>query len=539
MQQQLASRVQNVVSVALDLVPFAMLIADGSARVIGANRRWTEMTGLDQQRSLESGWLHGLTADSRLRLQAEVHRVLAEGGTSSSDHQIIGATKPRWSRWWLSRHVVDSTPLIAMAAADVDDDYARQASLYHLATHDSLTGLANRSHFMQAIDQALRRNERQSRRVGVVYVDLDGFKKVNDEGGHSLGDRVLFAIGARLRHAVRSADTVARIGGDEFAVLCEGLNAAEQAEIVARRIEHALSESVELDGERWLVPASVGAAVDRGAPDTAENLVDRADRAMYSIKQSRRSVTLLDEPTVDPTTTTTSERAPATAAARPGVAASGAGVVSGAVAASGAGVAPPVSPPPAPPASAGAPAAGSTGRPAEGGGAAPASSPASPPASTGRPAGDTAAAAAPATGGAVSPPASPGAPTAVPGGPAPASPRAGSEPAGARGPAPASAGVNRPVAGASGISVPAPAGPAGGQPSGGAGGQPSGGAGESAVDPPADAGPLGAADRGRVESDVEGLRESLASIRSMLDRLLTPEPPTIDIRDPEVRGRQP
>lgn len=281
---------------ALELVPFAMLVADGTGQVLGVNQRWVDMTGLDASRSLGRGWMDALIGDSRMQLQHELDQVAAEGGTSCSDHQLAAADSPRWSRWWLSRHVHGGIPLVALAAADVHDDYARQASLYHRATHDALTGLANRSHFVESIEQALRRNQRQARLVGVVYVDLDGFKHVNDRGGHSLGDRVLLAIGSRLRHVVRASDTVARIGGDEFAVLCEGLTDEEQAEVVASRIEDALAKSVELDGERWLVPASVGAAVDRGGPDSAEDLMDRADRAMYMSKHARQAPDEVDLP---------------------------------------------------------------------------------------------------------------------------------------------------------------------------------------------------------------------------------------------------
>lgn len=288
-EQQLRGRAHNTAIAALEVVPFAMLIADGSAQVLAVNGKWMELTGLGRANSLGPGWLSVLDPEARARLREDVLRVAREGGTVTVDYEIGGGPLKRWTRWWISRHELDGIPLVAIAAADVDDDYARQANLYHLATHDSLTGLINRSHFIECIDQALLRSQRQARRVAVVYVDLDGFKGVNDRGGHSLGDRVLFAIASRLRHAVRAADMVARIGGDEFAVLCEGLTASEQADVVARRIALALSESVELDGERWSVAASVGAAVDRGDPDSAEALVDRADRAMYSVKHGRRA----------------------------------------------------------------------------------------------------------------------------------------------------------------------------------------------------------------------------------------------------------
>ena len=287
-EQQMRGRVHTTAIAALEVVPFGMLIADGSAQALAVNQKWMDLSGLGRAESLGAGWLSVFDPEHRARLREDVLQVAQDGEGVTVDFPVTAAPRNRWTRFWISRHQLDGLPLLAIGAADVDDDYSRQANLYHLATHDSLTGLINRSHFMECIEQALRRNQRLARHVGVVYVDLDGFKRVNDRGGHSLGDRVLFAIAARLRHAVRSADMVARIGGDEFAVLCEGLGAADQAEVVARRIATALTESVELDGERWSVAASVGAAVDRGDPDNAEDLVDRADRAMYSIKISRR-----------------------------------------------------------------------------------------------------------------------------------------------------------------------------------------------------------------------------------------------------------
>ncbi|MGC8511769.1 MAG: diguanylate cyclase domain-containing protein [Acidimicrobiales bacterium] len=278
----------TTIAAALDVVPFAMLITDSSGSALSVNHRWSALSGLSVESSLGLGWLEALTAEARHHLLANLREVAAHSENLTEDYQIGASSQRRWIRWWISHHEVAGVSMLAVAAADVEADYARQADLYHLATHDSLTGLFNRRHFMEAIDQALLRNQRSSRHVGVVYVDLDGFKGVNDRAGHAMGDRVLSAVGARLRHAVRSADLVARIGGDEFAVLCEGLGEEEQAEVVANRIAAALAESVELEGERWSVTASVGAAVDVDGRLTASELIDRADRAMYSIKHTRR-----------------------------------------------------------------------------------------------------------------------------------------------------------------------------------------------------------------------------------------------------------
>ncbi len=278
----------TTIAAALDVVPFAMLITDTSGSALSVNHRWSVLSGMSVESSLGTGWLEALPAEARHHLLANLREVAAHSENLTEDYQIGASSQRRWVRWWISHHEVAGVSMLAVAAADVEADYARQADLYHLATHDSLTGLFNRRHFMEAIDQALLRNQRSSRHVGIVYVDLDGFKGVNDRAGHAMGDRVLSAVGARLRHAVRSADLVARIGGDEFAVLCEGLGEEEQAEVVANRIATALAESVELEGERWSVTASVGAAVDVDGRLSASELIDRADRAMYSIKHTRR-----------------------------------------------------------------------------------------------------------------------------------------------------------------------------------------------------------------------------------------------------------
>jgi diguanylate cyclase (GGDEF)-like protein len=284
----LSTGAHRTVLAALEVVPFAMLILNERAAALAVNQRWSDLSGLGPPDSVGAGWLSIVDHEERDRLRSQVVQVASTGGNATSDRIVSTGAKGRWTRWWMSRHELDGAAFVAAAVVDVDEDYARLEGLYHLATHDALTGLLNRNHFLECIEQALRRNQRAARRVGIVYVDLDDFKRVNDAGGHSLGDRVLYAIAARLRHAVRSADLVARIGGDEFAVLCEGLSALEQAEVVAQRIATTLAETVELDGERWSVGASVGAAVNEGVPDTPEGLIDRADRAMYSVKLTRR-----------------------------------------------------------------------------------------------------------------------------------------------------------------------------------------------------------------------------------------------------------
>jgi len=271
----------------LEAVPFAALLAEPSGRVIAVNQRWVELTGLGEAASLGSGWLDAVDPEAGARIRSDIAAVHSLLSPMATDYQLLARDPGRWTRWWLSSHDYNGEPVVVIAVADVHEERTREAVLYHMATHDSLTGLLNRSHFLECTDQALRRKERHLTRVSVVFIDLDGFKRVNDLGGHALGNRVLVAVGARLRNTVRGADLVARIGGDEFAVLCEDLVDEEQADYVVGRIAMSLAETVELDGESWPVAASVGSALDLGNSDSAEALLDRADRAMYRVKADR------------------------------------------------------------------------------------------------------------------------------------------------------------------------------------------------------------------------------------------------------------
>ncbi len=170
---------------------------------------------------------------------------------------------------------------------DVTDRRRAQAELNRLALHDSVTGLANRTLMIDRILLALQRQRRQGRAVAVLFLDLDGFKTVNDSLGHRAGDRLLRMVGERIGGAVRGGDTVARFGGDEFAVLCEGLVATQEAVDVAARISAALAPPFELDGSQVFVTASIGIALTPA--NDAESLLQNADAAMYRAKERGRA----------------------------------------------------------------------------------------------------------------------------------------------------------------------------------------------------------------------------------------------------------
>ena len=162
-------------------------------------------------------------------------------------------------------------------------------SLSQRAWHDPLTGLANRAHFEQRLEQALQVSLQQGQTFGVLYLDADGFKAVNDTAGHAAGDRLLVQMGERLRAVVREDDLVARLGGDEFAVLLQPLRQVDDARRIAREIGRAMQQPFDLGASGcFRCGLSAGIATFPQDGDTIAALLDTADRAMYRAKQAGR-----------------------------------------------------------------------------------------------------------------------------------------------------------------------------------------------------------------------------------------------------------
>jgi diguanylate cyclase (GGDEF)-like protein/PAS domain S-box-containing protein len=172
----------------------------------------------------------------------------------------------------------------------IEDITARKDAeqrLIHQTLHDSLTDLPNRVLLSDHLAQALARAHRNGLHVGVLFVDLDNFKDVNDSLGHDAGDELLIDVARRLRGCLRDADTAARLGGDEFVVVCEDLATREEAAAVAERVEQALDIAIDVRGHKVSVSASLGVAISDGS-DRAEDMLRKADSAMYRAKEHGR-----------------------------------------------------------------------------------------------------------------------------------------------------------------------------------------------------------------------------------------------------------
>lgn len=159
-----------------------------------------------------------------------------------------------------------------------------RTALREEATHDPLTGLANRRLFYDRLQQAIRHANRYGRKLGILYVDLDHFKEINDRHGHHVGDAVLTEVAKRLTACIRDSDTVARLGGDEFVVLLEGVQGREDHLAVAYKIGQTLNAGTSFFGLDVDIAASIGQAIYPDDGDDEDALMRAADAAMYRVK---------------------------------------------------------------------------------------------------------------------------------------------------------------------------------------------------------------------------------------------------------------
>jgi len=228
-----------------------------------------------------------LYVDSRKRAEF-LKEMYTKGAASNFEAQIY---RRDGQVIWISenaRAVRDADGEVIFFEGTVEDITKRKVAeeqLLHDALHDKLTGLANRALFMDRLSQAVARLKRHAEcRFGVLFLDFDRFKNVNDSLGHMAGDQLLIGMAARLEACLRPGDTVARLGGDEFAILVEDIRDVSEATQVAERIQHEMGRPFRLEGQEVFSSASIGIAVSNGEYDRAEDVLRDADMAMYRAK---------------------------------------------------------------------------------------------------------------------------------------------------------------------------------------------------------------------------------------------------------------
>lgn len=270
----------------------AIVISDADDRVVMVNAAFTKLTGFDAEDIVgkilaESPFRPIDVEDSKARMErqrrdgfvtAEVPRIRKDGTPLSL---WVTASSVRNDDGTVRNHVRVFTDISLLKAT--------QKKLEQLASFDTLTGVPNRRLLNDRLEQTVRRMQRRNDGLAVMFIDLDGFKNVNDSHGHAIGDLALQAVALRLQKCVRSSDSVGRLGGDEFAIVLDGARLPADAALVGERIVAAMAEPLILEGHRLTLAASIGIAVYPDAGTDAASLLKNADAAMYEVKQAGRN----------------------------------------------------------------------------------------------------------------------------------------------------------------------------------------------------------------------------------------------------------
>lgn len=277
----------------------AHIAPDG--RILGANEKFCQMLGyrLDELRSrtlLDLG-----DADEREAVRQFIDHRLSDWSQILSQEIEKTYLRKDGSTLWVCEALGVVTDrrgrpdFLVAVTQDITERKALEARLAHDALHDALTGLPNRVMFVDRLARVIESARRRRGRAAVLYLDLDGFKAVNDSLGHAAGDALLQQVAHRLQDCVRAEDTVSRFGGDEFGVVLANIARPEDCEFVAQKIIEAISTPFELEDHVVEISASIGAALYPDHGEDGTTLVTCADTSMYAAKHAGRNQFLLTE----------------------------------------------------------------------------------------------------------------------------------------------------------------------------------------------------------------------------------------------------
>jgi diguanylate cyclase (GGDEF)-like protein/PAS domain S-box-containing protein len=268
-----------------DALSTGILAADQTGAVVYANGAAAELFWMTPVALLDQGWLAPIHIDDLEEVRAAATAALSGLAHQDVTFQLwVDAEHARWvhARFSGLRTSTGRNGWVA-ALEDITSRRAAEHALSFQATHDALTGLPDRLLLRDRLEQGVARLDRHDATLGVLFIDLDGFKGVNDDHGHAIGDTVLVELAGRIAHAVRPGDTAARVGGDEFVVVADDVDEARSIAI-AERVAAAVAAPVELDGAHITLGASIGVTL-AGPGESVDDILNRADQAMYRAKR--------------------------------------------------------------------------------------------------------------------------------------------------------------------------------------------------------------------------------------------------------------
>jgi diguanylate cyclase (GGDEF)-like protein/PAS domain S-box-containing protein len=269
---------------------------DLASGVIFYAARWKTVAGYAEADTdgTPDAWLSRVHPEDRPSLMSSLAGLM-NGDVATCEHEHRLRRPDGTYRWMLCRALAvvgadnRATRLVG-SHTDINERKELEVRLRQAALYDGLTGLANRTLFLERLGHTLQRSRsRQHVKFAVLFLDLDGFKAVNDSLGHGVGDQLLVQAAQRIQATLRGTDTAARFGGDEFAVLLDDVNGHEDGELVSYRLQRSLSEPFEIDGNRVAVSTSIGLAHSTSGFETPEDALRDADLDMYRAKLAHRA----------------------------------------------------------------------------------------------------------------------------------------------------------------------------------------------------------------------------------------------------------
>lgn len=273
----------------LDLLPDAICVVDPESRFLYVSAGFQRIFGYTPQEALGLRAFDLIHPDDRAATMQSAERIMA--GELQRHHRNRYIHKDghsidvQWSAHWLPEYGVRIA-----SAREVTELRRAEEALEHLAGHDPLTDLPNRHRLQRELRGAIKHAAQSGDGLAVLYLDLDGFKQINDLGGHQAGDRLLREVAQRLQAGLRQGDLVARIGGDEFVAMLPGCRNAQAALTVAEGLRARLRQPFELHERVFQLDASVGIACYPGHGRDPDTLLAHADRAMYASKRAGREI---------------------------------------------------------------------------------------------------------------------------------------------------------------------------------------------------------------------------------------------------------
>ena len=273
-------------------IPSCVIVQDAVSReILLVNRQAERLFGARRDKMIGRRLDQCLSPELSRCLERLTDQGARSQGLHHSEEQVATSRGLRIlrTRTLAIRGNESSNNYVLLIADDVTDENAAQAQIQHMAHHDSLTALPNRTLFRERLEQALRKGESSQRMTAALCLDLDHFKNVNDALGHEFGDKLLHALAGRLREVLRQQDTLARLGGDEFAIVLPGIKRAEDAERTAQRLIDVIRPPFLIEGHSLSVGLSVGIALAPSDHNTCEELLRCADMALYQAKRNGRN----------------------------------------------------------------------------------------------------------------------------------------------------------------------------------------------------------------------------------------------------------